>query len=431
MSESMKDKLESLLRAKGVMAGAEWRQRLEEQVQRAASGEFEIQNVVPGTVVGESPDTGFYLVRTDYDIDTLHGPVPLGAALQSLPEHIALSACDDELQSFDPTTAVYLDTETTGLSGGAGTVAFLVGAGYFVDGMFRLEQCFMRDYDDEEPMIAYLGELFRRFETVVTYNGKSFDIPLLRTRFIQNRTPFRLDSALQLDLVHVARRFFKLRIQQCNLTAVERNVLGIQRHGDVPSELIPQMWFDYLRTRDARAMDRVFYHHRMDILSLAALTGLLSRSLAEPDGTGFEYAEDRLSLVRIHFRQKRYDVVVPHALRLLQDDLEEHLRHECLRLIAFAHKRMNDWERMAETWDMLLRENPRDLEARLELAKFHEHRARDLAAAERVCLDAIEYLETRRFVGGNPLTTTPHIQEFRYRLERIRKKLGRGGQLPE
>ncbi|HQH54331.1 MAG TPA: ribonuclease H-like domain-containing protein, partial [Candidatus Hydrogenedentes bacterium] len=301
--------------------------------------------------------------------------------------------------------------------------AFLVGAGYFEGGMFRLEQAFMRDFDDEEPMLRYLDGVFTGRDTVVSYNGKSFDIPLLRTRFIQNRIPFRLDGALQYDLLHAARRFWKRRLGDCGLTNIEREVLGVRRYGDVSSAEIPELWLEYLRTRDARPLEAVFYHHKMDVLSLAALAGRLSQSLNLPQGTGFDHLEDRLSLVRLHFMQKNYQEVTEHGRRLLEEEAEVAIRCECLYLMGMACKRLQQWIEMEDAWTLLLAERPRDLVARLELAKYYEHRVRDLLAAERICEETLQFLETRSALGADELPLG--LETFRVRLERIQRKLGR------
>ncbi|MCP4639864.1 MAG: hypothetical protein GY851_05500 [bacterium] len=422
MSE-LKGKLGELLGTKGLMSGAEWRRKLETLEEQRASGEYEIDTVVNGEVVGEDEDV-FYRVRQDFPLDTRHGALTLGAALEAPGELIALSACDDDLETFDAARAVFIDTETTGLSGGTGTVAFLVGVGYFTDNAFRLEQCFMRDYDEEEPLLTYLDGLFRDKDALVSYNGKSFDVPLLRTRFIQNRIPFRLDAGLHFDLVHAARRFLKRRLGGCSLGNVEKAVLGIQRHGDVPSSEIPQMYFDYLRTRDARPLKGVFYHHQMDILSLVTLTAWLAHGLDGERG-GFEHREDRISLVRVHYLRKEYDEVVEKGTRLLEEDLEATVRHEVLEYLGFAFKRIGAWPRMEETWSLLLEESPKHLLARLELAKHHEHRSRNLLKAEELCAEAVQALEIRAALGRSEGTESPQLDMFTHRLERIRRKLGR------
>lgn len=419
----MKDKLQAMLAGKGVMSGAEWKHRQEELLEQRRSGAFEVEPILGGEIVGDD-DGGFFRLSETWACDTPHGCMPFAAALDAIAEHIAFTACDDALENFDARRAAFIDTETTGLAGGAGTVPFLIGIAYFDGDALRLEQCFMRDYDDEEPMLLYLAALFQRFDTVVSYNGKSFDLPLLRTRFIQNRIPSRIDGMAQFDLLHAARRFWKRRLSQCNLTNIERHILQIHRQGDIPSELIPQMWFDYLRTRDARPLQRVFYHHKTDILSLVALTGWLARCMAS-DGRALEHTEDQLSLVRLYFRQRKYDDVIAYGNATLERVTEGHLRRECLELMALACKRAGDFVQMAEYWTGVLGESPRDLVARHELAKYYEHRARDLEQAERVCLDALQFLETLRGMPG--ATDTAHASEFQHRLERIRKKRSRGG----
>lgn len=369
-------------------SGAEWAQEREVLAARLEAGDFEIDRVIPGELVGDG-ESRFFLVRRDYPLDYQQGDLRLGDALQCLSAHVAFSACDPALADFNPQTALFMDTETIGLAGGAGTVAFLVGVGYFAESMFRLDQCFLRDYDDEEAMLHFLAERFTGCGSVVGYNSKSFDLPLLRTRFIQHRIPFPLEGAPHYDLVHAARRFYKRRLADCSLGNIERAVLGIHRRGDVPSYLIPQMWFDYLRTRDARPLDRLFYHHRMDVLSLVSLTGWLSRCLATPDGGGFEHVEDRISLVRLHFRQKQYEQVLAHANAFLEREERSPLRRECLGLLATACKRTGRWLEMQQALELLVQEFPGDVGARIELAKFHEHRSRDLLKAESLLVEAL------------------------------------------
>ncbi|HOV74310.1 MAG TPA: ribonuclease H-like domain-containing protein [Candidatus Hydrogenedentes bacterium] len=414
-----KDKLKELLARHDLMTGAEWGRKRAELEERRVRGDFEIDRIVPGEVVGDGEDR-FYRVVTEFPPETQQGGLALGDVLEAIPEHVALCACDPDLDDFDPATALFLDVETTGLAGGTGTVPFLVGAGFFDNGVFRLEQTFMRDFDEEEPMLRYLGALFARGTSIVTFNGKSFDVPLLRTRFIAHRLPFRLDGIPHFDLLHAVRRIWKLRVKDCSLGNIERAVLGLERRGDVPGADIPLIWFDYLRTRDARELKRVFYHHRMDILSLAALTARLSRGLAAPGREGFDHDEDRLSVVRLHFRQRRYDDVISRAEQLLCGEPDPVLRRECLAMLAFACKRRQDWEGMESAWDRMAREFPFDPLPRLELAKHYEHRARNLPEARRVCEEAIALL------GADE--DDPATHAIRQRLERIRRKLAKGGE---
>lgn len=392
------------------MQGADWVLQREELERRRAAGDFEVHKVTLGRVEG-SDDRSFILLREDFPLEHRQGNVELGDALNAASRHIALSAADPELGDFDPRKALFMDTETTGLAGGTGTVAFLVGMGYFMEDFFRLDQCFMRDYDDEEAVLAFVGERMREAEVIVSYNGKSFDLPLLRTRFVQNRLPFSGETLLHYDLVHASRRFWKRRLADCSLANIEREILGIERHGDVPGHLIPQMWFDYLNTRDARPLEGVFYHHKMDILSLVSLTAWLSQCLDEA-GPGFAHTEDRLSLVRLHFNQKHYEDVIRHANVFLDNEVHSPLRQECLGMLAMAHKRLQYFFEMQHTWERLLGEYPDNLTACLELAKHHEHRSRNMLKAERLLKAAYDISREDPAVLA--------------RLSRVRKKLSRG-----
>jgi uncharacterized protein len=415
--------LENLRDRLNLMSGGEWQERRREEEKRRASGDYEVERVLGGEIIGDD-EAGFFLLRSEYPLEYRQGEIELGAAIESDAKHIAFSAADPELAGFDPYTTFFVDTETTGLMGGAGTTAFLIGAGYFTEDSFRLDQCFMRDYDDEEPMLAYLAERFAGCETVAGYNSKSFDLPLLRTRFIQNRLPNRLEGVRHLDLVHVARRFWKRRLPDCTLGTVEREILGIERHGDVPGHLIPQIWLDYLHTRDARPLEGVFYHHRMDILSLVSLTGWISRRLGMPEGSGFDHSEDRLSVVRLHFRQKQYEETLEHGLCFLEKEERGELRRECLEMLAMAAKRLRRHAEMQEHFELLLSEFPSNLMARLELAKHHEHHTGNLAEAEKLCHDAIALLECS---CTDDVLARRETAAFEARLKRIHKKMRRTG----
>ena len=419
------DKLRFLLGTKGIISGAQWKAKAADENRRRVEGGFEVHQAVPGEVIGDS-DGGFHRVREDLPLDTEHGGVALGAALDTVAAHISLSANDTELLEFDPRKAVFVDTETTGLMGGTGTTAFLVGVGSFHEDCFRLEQCFMRDFDDEEPMLRYLAERFAQAETLVSFNGKSFDLPLLRTRFISNRIPCRIEGLMHLDLVHASRRIWKTRLRDCSLGNIEREVMGIVRCGDVDSALIPQLWLNYLHTRDARPLRPVFYHHKMDILSLASLTAHLSRMIDVPDGKGFVHEEDRLSLLRLHFRQKRYEDVLGLAETLLVSLTDRNLRKECLEMTAFAAKRRSRWETMETAWLGAISEFPRHLTARAEMAKHYEHRKRDLPGAARFCAEAIRVIEERA-PRSEDADAEWSIEGFRRRLDRIERKLAGGG----
>src|SRR5207245_11750591 len=167
---------------------------------------------------------------------------------------------------------IFLVTETTGLAGGTGTYAFLVGAGWIEGDVFVVAQHFMRDLDEEPALLAALAPLLERAGGVVTFNGAGFDLPLLETRFVlaRRRWPATLPH---LDLLRPSRRVWTGCFDDCRLGTLERDVLGLAREEDVPGALIPSLYFDWLRRRRAAPLARVFAHNRDDVLSLAALVG--------------------------------------------------------------------------------------------------------------------------------------------------------------
>jgi uncharacterized protein YprB with RNaseH-like and TPR domain len=251
-------------------------------VARRRQAAHAIEAFLPGEVVDTAAGP-FFHYRETYPLDHRHGGEALSALLAHLPTGPALLARDPALAAIDPRRIAFLDTETTGLAGGTGTYAFLVGVGLFQDDAFCLHQFFMRDYDEEPAQLLALGELLDVVEAVVTFNGKSFDLPLLETRFIMARQPPRLAGAPHLDLLPVSRRLWKYRLESCALSSLEPAVLGVQRaQADVPGWMIPGLYADYARTGDAREMPRIFYHNAQDILSLVTLAAHLCALLAEP-----------------------------------------------------------------------------------------------------------------------------------------------------
>lgn len=410
------DKIAQLKALTGLMTAREVFQEGAGQRQRCAAGEFEIERMVPGEVV--TNDSGaFFLVTRKFPVTELHGNTSLLTAQQIGGDAVAVISNDEQLGEFRLDRAVFLDTETTGLAGGTGTYAFLVGVGRFEGGSFVLRQYFMRDYDEEEPMLSPLADLFRNAGGVVTYNGKSFDIPLLQTRFVTARIRIDLEEVPHLDLLHVARRLWRARLGDCSLSNVEREVLGVVRQGDIPSYLIPQVYFDYVRSRDARRLRPVFYHNEQDILSLVGLASHASQLVtALPDGID-AHPLDLLSLARLHFKQRRYRRSERHASDAYDLGLDPDAARSALYLLALSLKRQRRWHDAHAVWCRLAAHWAHDIAPRVEMAKHLEHRERDLSKARLVCEEAVE-------VASNLEAGEARIGELRYRLARIERKLG-------
>jgi hypothetical protein len=303
-------------------------------------------------------------------------------------DRLAVLGNDPALRGLDYRDALFLDTETTGLAGGTGTVAFLIGLGWFDGDSFITRQLFARDYGEERAMLLGLRELVKGKKFIVSFNGKAFDANLLAARFIMNRMSDPIAGLPHLDLLHPARRLLSHRLANRRLGTLEAAILGFEREGDVPGSEIPQRYFDWLRRRDGRLMADVFEHNRLDILSLAALAAHLAE-LLDPDGENARYHPgDRLAAARLFLDRECPD----EAVRLL-DPLLECASHEtardAARELSLHYKRAGQWQAAVAIWEKLLGRDKDNTFALIELAKWCEHKRRDfvraLALAERAC----------------------------------------------
>ena len=413
--EAGADKIARLKKLSGLMTAREVFERAAEQRAKGLAEEFELEQMVQGEIA-ENDSGNFFLATRTIPVTERHGNLPLLIAQQVGGDAIAAISNDDGLREFRLHRAIFIDTETTGLSGGTGTYAFLVGVGRFEEGNFVLRQYFMRDYDEEEAMLLPLADLFRQAQGVVTYNGKAFDIPLLQTRFITARIRICLEDLPHLDLLHVARRLWRARLRDCSLGNVESEVLGVTRHGDIPSHLIPQVYFHYLRTRDARRLAAVFCHNEQDIVSLVGLASRAAQLVTAPPDMVEAHPLDLLSLARLHFRQRRYSKSERHASDAYDSGLEPEAARTALYVLALSLKRQHRWGEAHAAWRQLAKHYPDDIVPRIEMAKHLEHRERDLTKARAVCEKCIE-------IGANIGVDEDRIGEIRYRLTRIERKI--------
>ncbi len=305
------------------------------------------------------------------------GRIPIAPARRAEANLLALLALDPRLASCDPSRALYLDTETTGLGPGAGTVAFLVGLAWFDEGRdgmppaLVVEQLLVRRLGEEGPVLARVAERLRAASMLVTFNGKSFDMPVLRTRFVMGRMEIPGEPP-HLDLVHVARRLHKGRGVGATLGAVEREVLGFVRENDVPSGEVSACYLHFLRTGDPRALMGVVEHNAWDVVSMAALVGLYGEPL---EGTQLE-AGDLVGVARTLKRagvaDLAYEVADTAVARGAGNDATR-ARAEIAKARGDKARALADFETLADSVD--------DPSVRLELAKLYEHHAKDVSRA--------------------------------------------------
>jgi len=303
----------------------------------------------------------------------------------------------------NPEKWLFLDTETTGLAGGTGTYAFLTGIAWWDSGGLQVEQFFMRDFADEHSVLCELAERIAERPLLVTFNGKTFDWPLLESRFTMTRRIAPPKLAAHLDLLHPARALWRLRLGSVRLVELEREVLDARRLGwyredDVASALIPQFYFDYLRGGSATPLAGVVRHNQLDLRGLAALFGKINSMLAEQE---LEEADGRdlFGLSRFLYRRGEAPRAAKICSKAIEAGLPAEHRQQASRELALMAKRCGDHAEAAQLWQAVLTGSQHAIEACEQLAIHFERRAKNLA-------QAIEYAElglTKLYAGGQRL----------------------------
>lgn len=333
-----------------------------------------------------------------------------------------IRACDPAFtgEHWDVRKLLFLDTETTGLSGGAGTLAFEIGLGFIDARGMVIRQYVMRDYGEESAMLAEIASLLPRFDTLVTFNGKSFDIPLLESRIVMHRIRVHLTDWPHLDLLHACRRVYKLRLGRCSLSALEEAVLGESRTDDLPGAQVPQRYFDYLRTREFALLEDVLRHNRQDVESLASLTGYLCSAFREPEQLA--HAEDAFCVGRTLLRGGHTEEG-RRCLRILGMSSMSSQAH---MVLSASYKKSREWASSVETWTAMIARGEGGTWPYVELAKYYEHTERDYARALRYAGAALSRALNLSPLGGDDA----EIATLRKRVERLKRKLAAQGGSP-
>ena len=380
-----------------------------------------IQDVLSGEFVATRRGEAF-IHEEIYDSDYRHGWAPLetDAPLNLM----AAWAKDSRLLEMSLESFIFLDTETSGLSGGTGTYAFLVGAGRFEQNAsgrtFRLLQFFMRDPGEEAALLEALTDFLAPCEALVTYNGKAFDAPLLKTRYILHDIPIPFEDYAHVDLLHLARRLWRDRLPSRTLKYIEENVLGAPRTSEeVPGYEIPWLYFDYLRTGDVSEMKGIFYHNAMDIVALAAMFGLTVSMLHNPfDDELIQHGLDVIALAKLHEDLDQWDRAARLYERGLEMDLGEEDFWKAVHRLSVLQKKRGDLGSAVELWKQAAAQG--HVYAYVELAKHYEHRERDYQQAQKWAAAAMEQVKS----GELPAYIREHWQpQLEHRLKRLDGKL--------
>lgn len=373
-------------------------------------------DLFPGEGREEKTEYGpCYMREMKYPLEYRHGSSLLAGALQCCGSDLVLPARDSCLDNFNIHESIFLDIETTGLSGGTGTWAFLIGLGWLENETFILRQYFLRRPAEERAVLSHFAAETERFPAVISFNGKIFDLPLIQTR--QTLSGFRHTSpAMHLDLLQCARSLWKKRLPSRSLRSLEESLLGLHRFDDIPGAEIPAVYFDYLRRGKTETLKKVFQHNVLDILSMVTLLEKISHLAG---GGPVEHPAEALALGQLYLQAGNAEVGTTYLREAAHCDLGP-LADEAVLDLACHYKRHGEWEEAAELWGKSANKTPANPLALIELAKYYEHRCRNYEAAIRATKKALIETAGRRDIPfSNPLSAA----SLQHRLQRLQRRL--------
>jgi len=379
---------------------------------------FSIDLVLTGAFASNSLGETF-MHEERFAADYHHGlsPIKLQASLNIM----SAWAADARLRDLPIESFAFLDTETSGLSGGTGTYAFLVGVGKFINGEFVLQQFFMRDPSEESALLEGLGAFLASAQALVTFNGKAFDAPLLVTRYTLHGLPVPFKEFAHLDLLPLARRLWRDRLESRTLKYLEENILFAPRTvEEVPGYEIPYIYFDYLRDGDARPLKGVFYHNAMDVVAMAALLSHTAKMLEDPFHDGIEHGLDVIALAKLYEDLGQWDTAARLFERGLEKGISEENFAETVRRLSVLQKRRGDFDEAIHLWEEAADNG--HIYAFVELAKYYEHKMRDIKSALKWTKSAQRQIEK----SDLPVYIQKHwLEELAHRRQRLETKLGK------
>ncbi len=324
----------------------------------------------------------------------------------------------------DPNQWLFLDTETTGLAGGTGTYAFLVGVGWWEAESLIVEQLFMRDHSDEASLLLDLSRRLQEKRVLVTFNGKSFDWPLLETRYRMTRAASILQPSAHLDLLHPARQLWRFKLKSVALSEIERYVLQLERGPDIPSHTIPGRYFDFLRGGPEEPIVEVFRHNQLDLLGLATLAVRMTKLFEEPEA-GDADAEEVFGISRMLQRRGEELLATRGYQQALNCGLPQEADRIARRELALLARRQGDFASANALWEALVGATADGMQAYEQLAIHYEHRVRDPQHALLVVREALVQLRAGHLAGRLGLSQYRRWHAaFRHRLGRLEALAG-------
>ncbi len=387
-------------------------------VQKTAAKETQQKSNL-GLVKAENQHGPFFLREKTFPLDFSHGGCTLNDYFRISHKDIEYINNRKIESVIDPKHFLFFDSETTGLAGGSGTYAFLCGFGYFDNDSFVVKQFFMREHQHEYAYLYEIQKLLKQFNGITSFNGKSYDIPLLKTRFILNRIDLPIDEIEHIDLLHTARRLWKKTIGPCSLGNIEKSILGFSRQNDVEGANVPKLFFNYLKNGDEESIKPVFKHNVIDILSMVAIIVASSnafQSFIPTRHTNITTA-DSIALARAFSTFNNID-----GMQKLLNGPLEHKSPELLMEISLYLKRYKKLDQAVILWEHLVTRSDYNEFAYTELAKYWEHTSNNYSKALDIVDRAIKREAIRKELGLQ-VENSMFKEDWQHRKKRLLQKI--------
>lgn len=323
------------------------------------------------------------------------------------------------IETPEPDKILFFDTETTGLAGGTGVFAFLVGLGFVSGSRFLVIQLFMPGFGDEPAMLEMVSNIAKPFTHIASFNGKMFDLPLLSTRFTLSRIENTLSGKPHLDLLHLSRPVWKRKLESCSLKSLEKHILGIEREDDIDGALIPEVYFNWLRSGNPDRLPEVISHNQLDVSSMYRLLEVVGSLYGDPDSSHYESPLEMLGLAN-YLNKKGHSELASPLLLKATDTKETSAKDEAWTKLGMLHKKKGDFIKAAECFHKVSPNTQHSLTALCELAKHYEHTQKDYSKALEATNKAIAVCTNTYILTGVRISQ----DELFKRAERLtRKKL--------
>ena len=374
-----------------------------------------LEKTIEGTYC-ENPFGRIYCVDKTFSSHYRHGvmeliPFPIS-------QTIVCWMNDSRWLDIHPSKVIFIDVETSGLYHSSGTFAFLIGIGHFIQEGFHLTQIFMDDPSQEQALLIQLSSLLEDYHGLLSFNGKSFDIPLLCSRYALIGEKTNISELPHFDLLPLVRRLWRNSLQSKSLNSLEINVLKFIRTAeDIPGWYVPELYREFLIHKDAQPLKGIFYHNAMDVLSMAALYSCISGILHAPKNNIIQHNVDLASLAKLYEDLKDFENASRLYARSISDIPDEQQKEILLRW-SFLEKRKRNYSQAVELWKWAAQYG--DVYAMIELAKFYEHSQKDYE-------EAIRWVENAMDVTNNYKYQMINQQELKHalahRYSRLKNKL--------